>query len=54
MKDNMSEMDEILKDEVPDEELIDTLIAISVVSKRLAYKLRIIKEKGGNENDGKK
>ena len=39
---NMSEMDEILKDEIPDEELIDTLIAISVVSKRLAHKLRIL------------
>lgn len=53
MKD-MSKMDEILKDEIPDEELIDTLIAISVVSKRLAHKLRIIKEKGGNENNGEK
>ena len=46
---NMSEMDEI-----PDEELIDTLIAISVVSKRLAHKLRIIKEQGGKEKDGEK
>jgi hypothetical protein len=51
---NMSEMDEVIKDELPDEELIDTLIAISVVSKRLAHKLRIIKEKGGNENNGEK
>lgn len=51
---NMSEMDEILKDEIPDEELIDTLIAISVVSKRLAHKLRIIKEQGGKEKDGEK
>ncbi len=46
---NMSEMDELLKDE----ELIDTLIARRVVSKRLARNLRIIKEKGGNKNDGK-
>ena len=51
---NMSEMDEIIKDEIPDEELIDTLIAISVVSKRLAHKLRIIKEQGGKEKDGEK
>ena len=50
---NMSEMDEILKDEIPDEELIDTLIAISVVSKRLAHKLRIIKEKGETDNGEK-
>ena len=50
---NMSEMDEIIKDEIPDEELIDTLIAISVVSKRLAHKLRIIKEKGETDNGEK-
>ena len=36
-----------------DEELIDTLIAISVVSKRLAHKLRIIKEKGETDNGEK-
>lgn len=51
---NMSEMDELLKDEIQDEELIDMLIAISVVSKRLAHKLRIIKEQGGKEKDGEK
>lgn len=51
---NMSKTDEIIKDELPDEELIDTLIAISVVSKRLAHKLRIIKEQGGKEKDGEK
>src|SRR5574344_2054873 len=39
--------------DIPDEELIDTLIAISVVSKRLAHKLRIIKEKGGTDNGEK-
>ena len=50
---NMSEMDEIIKDEIPDEELLDTLIAISVVSKRLAHKLRIIKEKGETDNGEK-
>ena len=38
---------------IPDEELIDTLIAISVVSKRLAHKLRIIKEKGETDNGEK-
>ena len=38
------------EDEIPDEELIDTLIAISVVSKRLAHKLRVIKEKGEQED----
>lgn len=42
---NMSEMDEIIKYKLQDEELIDTLIAISVASKRLSHKLRIIKEK---------
>lgn len=41
------------EDEIPDEELIDTLIAISVVSKRLAHKLRIIKEKGETDNGEK-
>lgn len=39
--------------DIPDEELIDTLIAISVVSKRLAHKLRIIKEKGETDNGEK-
>lgn len=48
---NMSKTDEIIKGELPDEELIDTLIAISVVSKRLAHKLRIIKEQGGKEKN---
>ena len=33
-----------LEDEPPSEDLIDTLIAISVVSKRLATKLRKVKE----------
>lgn len=33
-----------------DEELIDTLIAISVVSKRIANKIRKIKDKGGTED----
>ncbi|MBI5994028.1 hypothetical protein ACV3WI_03830 [Clostridium perfringens] len=42
--------DESLDQELPDEELIDTLIAISVVSKRLAHKLRVIKEKGEQED----
>ena len=39
------------EDEIPDEELIDTLIAISVVAKRLAMKLRKIKGEGDKEND---
>lgn len=39
-----------LEDEPPSEELIDTLVAISVVSKRLAAKLRKVKEKGVNQN----
>lgn len=39
--------------DISDEELIDTLIAISVVSKRLAHKLRIIKEKGETGNGEK-
>lgn len=34
-----------------DEELIDTLIAISVVSRRLAAKLRKIKDEGDKENE---
>ena len=42
---NMSEMDEIIKYKLQDEELIETLIAISVASKRLSHKLRISKEK---------
>ena len=37
------------KDETPDEELIDTLIAISVVAKRLAMKLRKIKDEGDKQ-----
>lgn len=40
-----------LEDELPDEELIDTLIAISVVSKRLAAKLRKIKDEGDKQNE---
>ena len=42
---------EPLEDELPDEELIDTLIAISVVSKRLAMKLRKVKEEGDKQNE---
>ena len=38
------------EDEIPDEELIDTLIAISVVAKRLAMKLRKIKDEGDKQN----
>ena len=45
----MNVSDESLDQELPDEELIDTLIAISVVSKWLAHKLRVIKEKGEQE-----
>lgn len=40
-----------LEDEVPDEELIDTLIAISVISKRIATKLRKIKDEGDKQNE---
>ena len=40
-----------LEDEVPGEELIDTLIAISVVSKRLATKLRKLKDEGDKQNE---
>lgn len=54
MQKEMNVSDESLDQELPDEELIDTLIAISVVSKRLAHKLRIIKEQGGKEKDGEK
>ena len=39
------------EDEIPDEELIDTLIAISVVAKRLAMKLRKVKDEGGKQNE---
>ena len=39
------------EDEIPDEELIDTLIAISVVAKRLAMKLRKIKDEGDKQNE---
>ena len=39
------------EDEIPDEELIDTLIAISVVAKRLATKLRKIKDEGDKQNE---
>lgn len=34
-----------------DEELADTLMAISIVAKRLATKLRIITEKGENQSE---
>lgn len=34
-----------------DEELADTLLAISIVAKRLAHKLRIIIEKGENQSE---
>lgn len=54
MQEEMNVASESPTSDIPDEELIDTLIAISVVSKRLAHKLRIIKEKGGNENNGEK
>lgn len=42
-----------LVDESPDEELIDTLIAVSVVSRRLAELLRIRKNKveGDKQNE---
>ena len=50
MQKEMNVSDESLDQELPDEELIDTLIAISVVSKRLAHKLRVIKEKGEQED----
>ena len=40
-----------LEDEPPIEDLIDTLIAISVVSKRLAKKLRKVKEEGDNQDE---
>lgn len=43
-----------LENDLPDEELIDTLIAISVVSKRLATGLRNVKEKGDKENEPQK
>ena len=39
------------EDKIPDEELIDTLIAISVVAKRLATKLRKIKDEGDKQNE---
>lgn len=49
MQDAMRENAKPLDGET-DEELIDTLVAISVVSKRLATKLRKDKEKGGQED----
>ena len=39
------------EDKIPDEELIDTLIAISGVAKRLATKLRKIKDEGDKQNE---
>ena len=36
-----------------DEELIDVLIAISIVAKRLANNLRKMSEKNGGKKDGK-
>lgn len=50
MQNAMCENAKLLDDEV-DEELIDTLIAISVVSKRLATKLRKIKDEGDKTNE---
>ncbi len=42
---------DLLGDGLPDEELIDTLIAISVVSKKLANSLRKIKNEGDKQNE---
>jgi hypothetical protein len=53
MQEEMNVASESPTSDIPDEELIDTLIAISVVSKRLAHKLRIIKEKGETDNGEK-
>lgn len=53
MQEEMNVTSEFLESEIPNEELIDTLIAISVVSKRLAHKLRIMKEKGETDNGEK-
>lgn len=39
--------------DAPDEDLIDTLIAISVVAKRLAVKLRTQMTKEGETQNGK-
>lgn len=39
------------EDDLPDEELIDTLIAISVVAKRLAEKFRKVKVEGDKQNE---
>lgn len=38
-------------DVLPDDELIDTLIAISVVAKRLAEKFRKIKVEGDKQHE---
>lgn len=50
MQNAVCENTDPLGDEL-DEELIDTLIAISVVSKRLAAKLRKIKDEGDKEDE---
>lgn len=50
MQNAMYENTKPLGDEL-DEELIDTLIAISVVSKRLATKLRKIKDEGDKTDE---
>lgn len=50
MQNAMCENTKPLGDEL-DEELIDTLIAISVVSKRLATKLRKIKDEGDKTDE---
>lgn len=50
MQNAMCENTKPLGDEL-DEELIDTLIAISVVSKRLATKLRKIKDEGDKKDE---
>jgi hypothetical protein len=42
---------ESLVPDTSDEELIDTLIAISVVSRRLAQRLRKIKDEGDKQNE---
>lgn len=42
----------VKKPDVPEEDLVDTLIAISVVSRRLAEKLRKYKEEKHEQNEG--
>lgn len=38
-------------DDLPNEELIDTLIAISVVAKKLAVKLQKVKDEGDKQHE---